>query len=85
MKENANETTQIPVDTKRSRRRVATGKVTNCKRLNVRNSPDANGVVIGVISNNDRVKVHFEESVGEYYRILEPIYGFAKKEFIEVK
>lgn len=86
MRENFEGEAAVNVVTPRSnRRKVVNATVINCTRLNVRNAADADAPVVGVISPTDHVRVNLEESNGEYYRILEPVYGFAKKNFIGVK
>lgn len=86
MKDTYNSSDSIgPIIGRSNKKKIVNATVVKCNRLNIRSAADANATVVGVISPTDHVKVNLEESVGEYYRILEPTYGFANKKFLEVK
>lgn len=62
----------------------AVAKLTKCTRLNVRSARSATAPVAGVISENDRIKINKKNSDSTWSEVLEPVYGFAKSEFLEV-
>lgn len=64
--------------------RFAKAHLVKCSRLNVRSGKDPDAHVNGVITTADRIKVNPAESDGVWVNVVEPIYGFAKKEFLEV-
>lgn len=64
--------------------RLAKAHLVKCSRLNVRSAKDPEGHVNGVITTADRIKVNPVESDAVWMNVVEPIYGFAKKEFLEV-
>lgn len=72
-------------ETKKSRKRLIPAKLKGCTRLNVRSGPSGDATVAGVLSDNDRVKIDVGTKDREWVAIYEPIRGFVKKEFIEVK
>lgn len=60
------------------------GKVTGCKKLNVRKNPSTASEVICVVSENDTVLIDEVESTGEWYKICTEAgaYGFCMKKYI---
>lgn len=60
------------------------GKVTGCKKLNVRENPNTTSEVICVVSENDTVLIDEVESTGEWYKVCTEAgaYGFCMKKFI---
>lgn len=72
-------------EAKRPRRRLAMATLKNCTRLNVRSGPSGDAHVNGVITDRDRIKVDVATKDREWVTIYEPIYGFAKKDYLEVK
>lgn len=55
-----------------------------CTRLNVRSAKSPDATVSGVITEKDYIKVDVNAYDPQWYTVLEPVYGFAKKEFLEV-
>lgn len=64
--------------------RLTKAHLVKCNRLNVRGGKDPEAHVNGVITTADRIKVNLTESDSVWMNVVEPIYGFAKKEFLEV-
>lgn len=71
-------------ETKRPNRRLLNAKLKGCSRLNVRSGPSADSTVSGVITATDRIKIEASTKDREWVTVYEPIYGFAKKTYIEV-
>lgn len=67
-----------------TRARPIKAHLVNCNRLNVRSGKDSDSTVNGVVTTSDRIKVNLSDSDGVWMNIVEPIYGFAKREFLEV-
>lgn len=72
-------------ETKRSHKRLLNAKLKGCTRLNVRSGPSPDATVSGVISDKDRIKIDAGTRDREWVTVYEPIYGYAKKTFIEVR
>lgn len=72
-------------EVKRKKPRVAKATLKGCTRLNVRVAAVIDAPVAGVVNESDRIKVDLShnEHPGWIY-VLEPVYGFAKAEFLKV-
>lgn len=71
-------------ETGKTHKRLANAKLKGCTRLNVRSGPIGDAHVNGVVSDKDRIKVDVATKDREWVTIYEPMYGFVKKDFIEV-
>lgn len=70
---------------KRSRKILVQAKLKGCTRLNVRSGPSADSTVNGIIHTSNRIKIDATTKDHEWVCVYEPVYGYAKKEFLEVK
>lgn len=63
-----------------------TGIVSNCFKLNVREEPSTDAIIIGEIKLGDNVKLLDKGSTKEFYHITtnDGIEGFCMKEFISI-
>ena len=64
-------------------KKVVSGLVVDALYLNVRTSAENGSEVVGILHRNDPVKIDLNLSTDEFYKIVEPIEGFAKKSFIK--
>lgn len=62
------------------------GIVSNCKLLYIRNDANKNSDVLGILDVDDKVKVYFDESTKDFYKIetFNGICGYCMKEFIKI-
>lgn len=65
-------------------RTIRKAKLSNCNRLNVRSGKSVKATPVGVIGVNDRIRVDLSASNGEWCNVIEPIYGFAMRKYLEV-
>lgn len=78
-----------PVVIAEVKNRYTSGLVIDALYLNVRKSSSTivhnftSCEVVGVLHRNDPVKIDLNLSTDEFYKIVEPIEGFAKKSFIK--
>lgn len=61
--------------------------VTNCRKLNVREEPNADATVIDKIDDNSEVMVDMTESTGEFYKIhtASGLEGFCMRKYIKIQ
>lgn len=72
------------IETSRRRTKPTPAKLVKCSRLNIRSGKDPDARVVGVITNSDRIKINLNDSDSIWINVVEPIYGYAKREFLEV-
>lgn len=62
------------------------GIVSNCKLLYIRDDANKNSDVLGILDVNDKVKVYFDGSTKDFYKIetSNGICGYCMKEFIKI-
>lgn len=58
--------------------------LTGCTRLNVRSNSSSDASVVGVLDEKSYIKVNVTESVPGWFQVMEPVYGYAKTEFLKV-
>lgn len=65
----------------------ATGVVTECVRLNIRETPDRDGKVVAIIDLLTDVVVDLENSTDEFYKISTAtgVAGFCMKKYIALR
>lgn len=73
-----------PMTDRPRRVRSAKAHLVGCSRLNVRSGKDPESAINGVITDKDRIKVNLSDSDPNWINVIEPIYGFCKREYIEV-
>lgn len=73
------------MEPKKSRKRLLNATLKGCTRLNVRSAPSADATVVGVLTGTDRLKVDAGTRDRGWVSVHEPIQGYVKKEYIEVK
>lgn len=61
--------------------------IVNCKKLNVRKLPDANGTKLCEIAEGTKVQIDVDSSTQEWYSIVTAsgVKGFCMKKFVTVK
>lgn len=59
-------------------------KLKGCTRLNVRELPSGDSKTIGFLTSSDRIKVDNTYRNNSWVKIIEPKFGYVKKEFVEV-
>lgn len=66
---------------------IASGVVTECVRLNIRETPSADGDVVAVIDLLTEVVVDLEDSTDEFYKISTAtgVKGFCMKKYIALR
>lgn len=62
------------------------GTVINCSRLNIREKPSIDGVIICEIACQTKLVIDKEESTDDFYKVYTPagIEGFCMKKFVEI-
>lgn len=73
------------MEPKKTRKRLLNATLKGCTRLNVRSGPSADANVVGVVTSTDRLKVDPGTRDRAWVSVHEPIRGYVKKEYIEVK
>lgn len=65
---------------------VATGKVTDCDKLNVRRAPSLNATVVCQIARNADVTIDEDKSNAEWYSVCTEagVNGFCMKKYITI-
>lgn len=68
-------------------RDMLTGEVVNCNKLNVRENPDKNAKVVGVLEKGAIVNVDPEIGENDFYTVYTPdgMFGYCMKTFIAIK
>lgn len=63
------------------------GVVTGCSRLKVRQEPNTDADVIGVIEEGTEVEIDEEKSTSDFYKVYTAVgfVGFCMKKFIKIK
>lgn len=61
------------------------GKLKNCTRLNVRQLPNPTSAVNGVINAKDRIVMDGTYKNPKWVKIVNPVFGYVNKDYIEVK
>lgn len=63
------------------------GKVSGCKKLNIRKEPNGEAEILDVISSGSEVMIDESESVDEFYKIYAEsgTEGFCMKQYITVQ
>lgn len=63
------------------------GTVSGCSKLNIRKTPDANGVILGVEPVGTYVTVFPDESTEAWYRVVtdSQLDGYCMRKFISIK
>lgn len=72
------------MEAKKPRKRLLNARLKGCTRLNVRSASSSDSSVTGVLTDKDRIKVDAGTKDRDWVAVYEPIYGYAKKEFLEV-
>lgn len=75
---------EFRTENKKPRKRLLNARLKGCTRLNVRSNSSGDASVVGVLTEKDRIKVDAGTKDREWVNVYEPIYGFVKKEYIEV-
>lgn len=84
-------TTEAPVEIenkpKVKKPRIKMGVVSGCTKLNVRNHPDKNAVVVATIAEGTEVAVDANRKYDEWYSVCTAtgIDGYCMKEFITIQ
>lgn len=60
-------------------------KLKNCTRLNVRQMPTPTSAVNGVINASDRIVMDGTYKNAKWAKVINPVFGYVNKEYIEVK
>ena len=60
-------------------------KLKNCTRLNVRQLPNATSTVNGVINAQDRIVMDGTYKNVKWAKVINPVFGYVNKDYIEVK
>lgn len=61
------------------------GKLKNCTRLNVRQMPTPTASVNGVINSSDRIVIDGTYKNAKWVKVINPVFGYVNKDYIEVK
>lgn len=66
---------------------MASGVVTDCRKLNIRKEPDPNADVISVIPVSTEVIIDVEASTDDFYKvcIAAGVEGFCMKKYIAIR
>ena len=61
------------------------GMVVDCSKLNVRKTPDMDGLIVGVVAQFSEVVVDYDESTEEFYKVClaTGLEGYCLKKFIK--
>lgn len=63
-----------------------TGIIVNCNLLYIRGDASKESDILGLLSRGDKVKVYFDESTKDFYKIksLTDIVGYCMKDYIKI-
>ena len=63
-----------------------TGIIVNCNLLYIRGDASKESDILGLLSRGDKVKVYFDESTKDFYKIksLTDIVGYCMKNYIKI-
>lgn len=63
-----------------------TGTIVNCNLVYIRGDSNKESDVLGILSRGDKVKIYFEESTKNFYKIksLTDIVGYCMKNYIKI-
>lgn len=63
------------------------GTVTNCDRLNVRQSPNITSKVLTAVTKNTELLVEDINESGDFYKVITPmgIDGYCKKDYVKLQ
>lgn len=63
------------------------GKVSGCKKLNIRKEPDGEAEILDVISNSSEIMIDESESTADFYKVYTEsgLEGFCMKQYITVQ
>lgn len=61
------------------------GKLKNCTRLNVRQIPTPTASVNGVLNSSDRIVIDGTYKNAKWVKVINPVFGYVNKDYIEVK
>lgn len=64
--------------------RVMAGVISDCKKLNIRNTPDKDGEIIAVLDVDTDVSINMDESTKDFYKVstLDGIEGYCMTKFV---
>lgn len=62
------------------------GVVTDCARLNIREEPNRESEVLGIVNAKDELVIVESESTDEFYKVLMPagVEGFCMKRYVTI-
>ena len=63
-----------------------TGIIVNCNLVYIRGDSSKESDILGILSRGDKVKVYFDESTKDFYKIksLTDIVGYCMKDYIKI-
>ena len=63
-----------------------TGVIVNCNLVYIRGDSSKESDILGILSKGDKVKVYFDESTKDFYKIksLTDIVGYCMKNYIKI-
>lgn len=78
---------EVVEEPKTQPKKNVTGKVINCKRLNVRKKPSKDGDVLCTIPASAVVTIDKDKSTAHYYKVTtaDGVEGFCVKDYLSVK
>lgn len=63
-----------------------TGVIVNCNLVYIRGDSSKKSDILGILSRGDKIKVYFDESTKDFYKIksLTDIVGYCMKDYIKI-